>query len=85
MSKQQKKTQKTQKTVKMGSGECVLELPIPGKPRNQIIPLRETGIQFPKTRINPLREYGIYYKTEHRDSGQEGYSDQPKVNCSNLE
>ena len=50
----------------------VLELPIPGEPGNWIIPLWESGIQFPGTRIIPIRESKIYYKMEPRASGREG-------------
>ena len=59
MSKQQKNTQKNQKTIELGPGEGVLELPIPGEPGNRIIPLRESGIQLSGTRIIPLTESGI--------------------------
>ena len=37
----------------------ILKLPIPGELGNRIIPLRESGIQFPGTQIIPLRESGI--------------------------
>ena len=54
-----KKTERTQKTVKQGLEEVVLEILIPGEPRNQTTSLRESGIQFPGTRIIPLRKSGI--------------------------
>ena len=72
MQNQHKKTQKTQNTGKMVLGEGDLELPIPGEPGKWIIPLRESGIQFPGTRIIPLRESEIQYKTEPTASGREG-------------
>ena len=36
-----------------------MELPIPGEPGNRVIPLRESGIQFPGTPIITLRGSGI--------------------------
>ena len=54
-----KKDIKTQKTSKLGPGDGVLELPILGEPGNRIIPLRESGIRFPRTQIISLRESGI--------------------------
>ena len=39
--------------------EVVLKLPIPGESGNRIIPLRESGIQFPGTRIILLKESRI--------------------------
>ena len=40
----------------IGDARKVLELPIPREPGNQITPLRESGIQFPRTWITPVRE-----------------------------
>ena len=45
ISKQQKKSQKTQKNGELGPGEGVLELLITGEFRNRITPLRKSGIQ----------------------------------------
>ena len=53
------KKQKTEKTGKLGPGECVTEPTIPGEPRKRIIPLRESVIIFPRTWIIPLRESRI--------------------------
>ena len=39
----------------LDGGYTFLELPILGEPGNRIIPLRESGIRFPRTRIIPLR------------------------------
>ena len=37
----------------------MLELPIPGEPKNRTNPLRGSRIQFPSTRIIPFRGFGI--------------------------
>ena len=47
------------------SSQFLQELPIPGEPVNQTIPLRESGIQFSGTRILLLRESGIKYQIEY--------------------
>ena len=57
--KVKKKIYKPQNTGKLGPGEGLLELPIPGESVNRIIPLRESGIRIPRARIIPLRESGI--------------------------
>ena len=57
--KASKKIWKTQNTRKLVPGKGVLELPIPGEPGNRVIPIRESGIRFPRTRIVPLGESGI--------------------------
>ena len=54
-----KKTERTQKTGKQGLEEVVLEILIPGEPRNRTTSLRESGFQFPGTRIIPLSKSGI--------------------------
>ena len=64
--------QKTQNTNELALGEGVLELPILGEPGNRIMPLKEPGIQFPRTRITLLRGSQIKYKTETGSSGREG-------------